>query len=347
MKKSIVSISLLMALALMLASCFSPWQGNGGALTISFGNSKADSRAVAGGTNTYLLTHIITVTDSSGAVYEATITPGGGSVYFPFLALGPCKVVVEGYIGNELQTVGTTTVDIKAGSNSAAIRMILSPKVAAANVAEFLRGLDYDDLITVTEDGAGRVIVEPKEDPQIKMFGPITLDIPPGVTVRWGVNTLSVLNDTPTITLTGSGTLEITEGTIVQIGGGNRGFIIFIESGSPTLILSGVEFLSGGNGNNIKTAPGSSPNIFISGGTTISGGPYDDAIRLEGGGTITVSGDNMIGSPSPHIIYRGPSATVRGYYGSGTNTYNSVTSSNRDLFIKGNTWTEGVNLFKR
>jgi hypothetical protein len=327
--------------SLFVFSCFSPWQGSGGSLTISIG--RGNSRAVVEEIDIEetAFTHKIIITDSVGAVQEATIQPGGGTAYFSTVALGPCTVVVQGWQDGQQISEGKTTVDVKPGLNSTVpVPMGLSPARRAQNVAKFLRDLNYDDRITVTEDGAGRVIVEHILG-QWQELPKLTLDIPEGVIVEWGIGGYHNINGESTLTLKGNGTLELTSDYAIR--GDNGANTIFIESGSPTLIISGKS--AGGVTNTgaaaaIKTAPGSSPNILISDGYLLTVAIYD-AIVLLGGGTITVTGNSDItayGGVKKSIISRGPNATVKGYYD---------TSDNKAYFNgNGGSWTEGVNLFR-
>jgi hypothetical protein len=69
-----------------------------------------------GGINTDLLTPTITVTDGSGKVQSAKLQPGGGTASFSSLSLGPCSVVVQGWLDKELIAEDSTSVEIKSGS---------------------------------------------------------------------------------------------------------------------------------------------------------------------------------------------------------------------------------------
>jgi uncharacterized repeat protein (TIGR02543 family) len=140
--KKIISITLLAIFPLvMLTTCSDPWRGSGnmGSITVSVGGG---NRAMWGGFDTDLLKHIITVTDSSGAVQDATVQPGGGSVIFTSLASGLCTILVQGWLGDELKTQGVSSVNIKPGQNG--------------TVAVPMRLIEEDGVIyTVTFDSNG------------------------------------------------------------------------------------------------------------------------------------------------------------------------------------------------
>jgi hypothetical protein len=199
----------------------------------------------------------------------------------------------------------------------------------AAELAAWLNGFGYDN-ITVSQEG-GVVIVEyiPGKADQTDQ---ITLDIPAGVKVEWGIggNHSGV---GPTLTLKGYGTLELTSELPLKHNYG--GDVIFIESGSPTLVILGEVYVAT-NGTAIRTAPGSSPNIFLSNASELYGG--DGAIVLLGGGNIVVTGNTeIISNRDRSRIYRGPSATVNGFYDNNTNK----------AYFDGGSWAEGVNLFPK
>jgi hypothetical protein len=121
--KRTISISLLAMLPLfMLITCLSPFEGNegdGGTVTITVGTS-SNSRIAWNGIETDQLTHIITVTDSSGKVQNITLEPGVSSAPLPSLSIGSCKIVVEGWLNGALKSRGTTTVNVKPGKNDTA-----------------------------------------------------------------------------------------------------------------------------------------------------------------------------------------------------------------------------------
>jgi hypothetical protein len=203
----------------------------------------------------------------------------------------------------------------------------------ATAVADFIRGFNYD-FITVTEDYAGRVIVEhiPGKWEEMPQF---TLDIPAGVKVEWGIGGSHSVEQQPTLTLEGYGTLELTsEYSLRQ---NNAGDAIFIESGSPTLVISRTN-INSIDGTAIKTASGSSPNIFLSNASGVRGGAINGgAIVLLGGGNIVVTGSTTIqkGTYANSFIYRGPSATVNGFYDNNINK----------AYFDGGSWEDDKNLF--
>ncbi|MDR0312912.1 MAG: leucine-rich repeat protein [Treponema sp.] len=114
-------IAIFSIIALIFIGCFSPWQGDNGegTVTISVGTT-SNSRAMWGQIETDDLEHRITATDSSGKVQNKTLEPGESSASFTTASFGPCTFVVEGWLGNELKSWGTTTVNIKPGKNDPA-----------------------------------------------------------------------------------------------------------------------------------------------------------------------------------------------------------------------------------
>jgi hypothetical protein len=190
-------------------------------------------------------------------------------------------------------------------------------------------------MVTITEDGEGCVIVVhiPGKTDQTAQ---ITLDIPDGVKVEWGIGGNHSSREQPTLTLEGYGTLVLT--SKYPLRNGYAGDLIFIKSGSPTLVIPDeVDAVT--NGTAIRTAPGSSPNIFLSNASGLYGA--DGAIVLLGGGNIVVTGNTEISNtwPSRSRIYRGPDATVKGYYDTNTNR----------AYFDGGSWIESgtnQNLFQ-
>jgi hypothetical protein len=145
----------------------------------------------------------------------------------------------------------------------------------------------------------------------------LQLDIPAGVTVRF----LALLQadygaNCDLIELSGSGTLEITNHSDINIDGYGNG--IKITGGSPTLIISpgGIVVSSGSSPISVI---GGSPTIVISGGLFASyngGFPYIALYNC--GGTITVSGTPTFQGNGTQRIYRDSTATIIGYYSNNT-----------------------------
>jgi hypothetical protein len=324
--------------SLFIFSCFSPWQGSGGSLTISIGggNSRATVVGVGGKADSSELLHKIIITDSAGAVQEAEIPAGGGTAYFSSVALGPCTIIVQGWKDNEVLTEGTSRVNIEPGPNSTVpIKMETAPVQKMAGFILNLNSLQqFGNQLTVEVNGSVVTVSGSKSEN-------IELDIPSGVTVRWSAKHDQSIGGYA-FTLKGSGTLEFIGDVFIYNGG--YGGAIFIESGSPTLKISCDPLVSMGDrwGINatISTAPGSSPNIVISSGSV-------GRIELSGGGTITVSGNGIM--MDKNEIRRVGNAAVKGYYGFGIIDNAALGSSDpnfpiRDVFHS--SWTEGVNLFR-
>jgi hypothetical protein len=97
--------------------------GDGGSLTVSVGI--AGGRAIlSDGTDTDKLDHKIKITDSSGRVQTREIKAPGGTVSFFSLALGTCRIVVEGFLNGKKISEGTATKTITAGQNgSVSVKM--------------------------------------------------------------------------------------------------------------------------------------------------------------------------------------------------------------------------------
>jgi uncharacterized repeat protein (TIGR02543 family) len=89
-----------------------------GTLTISISDN---SRSVADIDITKLV-HKIKATDCSGNVQTAEIKYGG-TAHFSSLALGLCTINVEGWLGSELKSKGSNSVNIKSGPNGISIQM--------------------------------------------------------------------------------------------------------------------------------------------------------------------------------------------------------------------------------
>jgi hypothetical protein len=199
----------------------------------------------------------------------------------------------------------------------------------AAELVSWLNNLDYNN-ITVRQEG-GVVIVESTGGSN--QIGLLTLDIPDGVKVEWGIGGWSVVDGQPVLTLRGSGTLELTSAYNLQHS--QYGAAIFIESGSPTLVIRSNVLVRGAPA--IRTAPGSSPNIFLSNASGVISDLLEGTIVLLGGGNIIVTGNTEITSIFGPRIYRGPSATVNGFYDNNTNK----------AHFNGGSWADGVNLFPK
>jgi hypothetical protein len=294
------------------------------------------------------VTKITDTTQYTGTVSWKT----GNDTHNPSDPFGPAKVYTatitltpksgftfEGVTSNSFTVAGADEVYNEPGSGvvTAVFPLITIPEPynveGAAAVASFLRSLNLD-MVTITEDGEGCVIVvhipgEAEETAQI------TLDIPDGVKVEWGIGGYYNVSG-PVLTLRGSGTLELTsEYNILHANGGDA---IYIESGSPTLVISRTVNIFSIDGTAIKTALGSSPNIFLSNASGVGGGAINGgAIVLLGGGNIVVTGSTTIvkGTYATSFIYRDPSATVNGFYDNNTNK----------AYFNGGDWAEGKNLY--
>jgi uncharacterized repeat protein (TIGR02543 family) len=90
-----------------------------GSLTISVGNGGNGRAVLSDGTDSDLLDHIIIINDNSGTPHKREIKSPGGTVSFSSLALGPCTIVVEGYLNGELKSKGSASMNIKEGQNGA------------------------------------------------------------------------------------------------------------------------------------------------------------------------------------------------------------------------------------
>jgi len=111
-KKCVVII--LMACALVLGGCLSPWKGDEGTISISIG--EAAGRTVTADTDGRL--HTITLSGGPGPRQEQTNIAYGTTVYFS-AAPGWWDITVTAYQDDALYASGFSRVNIKPGPNGA------------------------------------------------------------------------------------------------------------------------------------------------------------------------------------------------------------------------------------
>jgi uncharacterized repeat protein (TIGR02543 family) len=159
--------------SLFIFSCSGPLQENGGNITISvgggFNRSILDNEGLLrDGTNPAHFIHTITATDNKGKVQELELEPGGETVSIFLLALGPCTIVVQGWLEDELKTQGTTIVDIQPGPNgtvSIQMEFIATFNIIYRDVGDLAftgtHGTDYPAKHTY---GTASTLVNPTRD---------------------------------------------------------------------------------------------------------------------------------------------------------------------------------------
>jgi uncharacterized repeat protein (TIGR02543 family) len=151
MKSNHIIFPVILLIGVFGFSCYNPWKGGEGSITVSVGSG---GRAVlADGTNTNSLTHTITITDSSGVIQTATLEPGKTAVSFSALALGQCAIVVEGLLDGEVKARGSSSVNIKAGRND-----------TAAIVMELIGAVGIEYTITFNSNGGSDVVAQKVAD---------------------------------------------------------------------------------------------------------------------------------------------------------------------------------------
>jgi hypothetical protein len=208
-------------------------------------------------------------------------------------------------------TVTVTRTDNSGSVTSTSIGPITNPQAVKA-IIDGVPGLTAQvsgSVVTIGGSATGRSTT-------------LDLNIPDGVTVRWGAELGGSLTTGSLVSLSGTGIMEISNGAFINNGGG----ISIAISGSPTLKILGGSVGGGGMGNVvIKNNAGANPTIFISGGTVEAGMIASHAIDLsEGSGKIYVASSTISAPASAKKIYRGSNTQVQGYYTTTPNNTNTM-----------------------
>ena len=151
-----IKLTFLAFFALAIGACFSPWQGDEGTLTLSFGDSA----------------RFIEELDIPDYLYKVSLEgPGGpiqdkfnsGSITFKLLP-GKWDITVKAYRHYEdggyveiLQAMGTKTVNVKAGKNlTETIDMYGATEVSTLkellSAVKFVTSTEKEEIIIITED---------------------------------------------------------------------------------------------------------------------------------------------------------------------------------------------------
>ena len=329
--KKIIIIALLTGL--ILIGCFSPYTGEEGSITISFGGSSRAAAWPDGPVNNILpyIEHHITLTNTStGTAIERTFT-GSATFRIP-VTPGVYKVEVEDTCGGFLFAMGTSNdpIEVKAGQSAVArIEMVAEQTATFHTVNNSDWGNTVGSLSTATGDHC--VIV--------------TQDI--STTTTYAIATGNTVNITfigngHTINFTGTGNLfTISGGTITMqnlrlVGtSGNTAALVMVNAGGTFTMKSGS--ISG----NTNSADGGGVNV--SGGNfTMSGGAIYNNVTVAGGngGGVYVSGGNF--TMSGGAIYKNTATYISGSgYGSGVCVIGGNFTMSGNASISDNTGSSG------
>jgi hypothetical protein len=221
-------IAILAGLTLVLAGCFSPWQGDKGTVTVTIGSTDGNGRAVVKiGEKEYQeddLTHTITFSGGPGPKQEQSVT-GAGAVTFS-VNPGRWTISVEAYhkddeAKKELIAVGSKNVEIKPGPNkSVSITMGVPPDTYTVTFSSNGESYGVPQLVNAGDKVTrpANPIGEPDtsfnppneaclysntqsflgwyiEDTKWDFDSPITGDIT--LTAKWSTSAIGVINDVP------------------------------------------------------------------------------------------------------------------------------------------------------
>ena len=136
---------------ILLAGCFSPWDGGNGTITISLGAASGRSVNQANIELPDNLIHEITLTGSLGTIKE-TLKPGELTAQFS-VRPGRWDITVKAYLEDELYAEGENWVNVIAGvDNHAPITMKITEKVPEERHSITVYYLDEEEPFAVIDD---------------------------------------------------------------------------------------------------------------------------------------------------------------------------------------------------
>jgi len=288
-------ITFICAIILCLSGCFSPYQGEGSSITISFGSSARTAAWPSATDNGLLpaLKHRIKLTDSNGTKRNAS-AEGGRSAKI-YVAPGEWHVEVEDWFGDFLFATGSSVdpIVVKTGQSNM-VNISMTQAFTATGSFAVSNLTDWDDA-------RGSMTVPGNY--YIFLAGDIS-----GVSATAaGTNTF---NSGAIVTILGNKTITLSgTGSLLRIGGGQTVTIKDVKlkrQRTSVMNTTSLVYISGGEfvmetGSSISGNTSSTDNVgggvHINGGTlTMNGGAISGNKVENGGGVFLENGTfNMNG----------------------------------------------------